>query len=284
MASMAKPDESNRTRIRNNQRRSRARHKEYVIQLEKIVRHAELKRTEVNFEIQQAARKVSEENKKIRALLNWLGVSNENITSFLQTGNFSANEATYLNSPYDQERFSQTLDLLLQPSHLSMSDYIPLTSTSYPSSSSFAFSEPSSLRCDSIGGDFADSLGESQGLPQVHATEVDKHIQLHSPAVVKDVTRELETQGYLQYLVSSIPPSYSLDGPLQNPAGLTNPSGGSQLPSVQYTTDLKDGPTRDSFSSLLSIFKDSNYSLSPENTHQNSQCPNYTHPIYFFTG
>lgn len=77
---------SNLARIRENQRRSRARRKEYLHSLEQRLRQCELQGIEASTEIQQAAREVVEENKKLRALLNRYGVGNDNITSYLQTG------------------------------------------------------------------------------------------------------------------------------------------------------------------------------------------------------
>ncbi|KAI0482472.1 hypothetical protein GGR56DRAFT_188974 [Xylariaceae sp. FL0804] len=79
-------DKTNLTRIRDNQRRSRARRKEYVQDLEKRLRLFERQGIEASSEIQQAARKVADENKKLRALLYKHGFSNEEIGEFLRTG------------------------------------------------------------------------------------------------------------------------------------------------------------------------------------------------------
>ncbi|KAI0013107.1 hypothetical protein F4779DRAFT_477152 [Xylariaceae sp. FL0662B] len=77
---------ANLTRVRDNQRRSRARRKEYVQELEKRVRMCELQGVEASFEIQQAARRVANDNKKLRTLLNNHGLSNESIDGFLRNG------------------------------------------------------------------------------------------------------------------------------------------------------------------------------------------------------
>ncbi|KAF2703562.1 hypothetical protein K504DRAFT_463295 [Pleomassaria siparia CBS 279.74] len=59
----------NLARIRNNQRRSRARRKEYLQELEAKLHSCEQLGIEASCEIQSAARKVLEENRKLRALL-----------------------------------------------------------------------------------------------------------------------------------------------------------------------------------------------------------------------
>ncbi|KAI1209906.1 uncharacterized protein F4807DRAFT_460199 [Annulohypoxylon truncatum] len=271
---MGKLDEPNLVRIRNNQRRSRARHKEYVAGLEERVRHCELKRIEANFEIQQAARKVADENKKIRKLLNTLGFDDEKITCFLKTGNLDANDATPPKSLHDQENMNQTMDLLLQQSHLSMSDYNTFTNNSYPSSE-------------------LNSIHGSQEQSSAHATGADKHIQLHNSDAMNDISLALETQGHPLYSVS---PSYPPAGPLQHPIGSIDPPGCSQsLESAQHIMDIgrQDSvysrqeagcePTINSYSSLPSILRDSSYPMSLENMFQNSQGQNYTYSDYYST-
>lgn len=57
------------SRIRDNQRRSRARQKEYIHELEEKVQTCERLGVQASLEIQQAARNVLEENKRLRALL-----------------------------------------------------------------------------------------------------------------------------------------------------------------------------------------------------------------------
>lgn len=57
------------SRIRDNQRRSRARQKEYIHELEEKVQACERLGVQASLEIQQAARNVLEENKRLRALL-----------------------------------------------------------------------------------------------------------------------------------------------------------------------------------------------------------------------
>ncbi|KAK4494398.1 hypothetical protein PRZ48_014696 [Zasmidium cellare] len=61
-------------RIRDNQRRSRARRKEYLTSLEAKLNHCERVGVQANVEIQKAARRVLEENGRLKALLRELGV------------------------------------------------------------------------------------------------------------------------------------------------------------------------------------------------------------------
>jgi hypothetical protein len=74
---------NNLARIRDNQRRSRARRKEYLQELETKLRHCEQMGVEASAEIQSAARRVLEENKRLRALLRERGVSESEITAVM---------------------------------------------------------------------------------------------------------------------------------------------------------------------------------------------------------
>lgn len=78
-------EKANLARIRDNQRRSRARRKEYLQELEARLRQCELQGIEASAEIQQAARKVADENKKLRSLLAQHGVADDNIETYLQS-------------------------------------------------------------------------------------------------------------------------------------------------------------------------------------------------------
>ncbi|KFY31386.1 hypothetical protein V493_01156 [Pseudogymnoascus sp. VKM F-4281 (FW-2241)] len=77
---MPDSDEGNPTRIRNNQRRSRARRKDYLQEIERQLRQCELTGVEASPEIQSAARKVLDENRRLRTLLVQHGV-NPDVTS-----------------------------------------------------------------------------------------------------------------------------------------------------------------------------------------------------------
>ncbi|KAF2494019.1 hypothetical protein BU16DRAFT_62105 [Lophium mytilinum] len=74
---------SNLARIRDNQRRSRARRKEYLHELETKLRSCEQTGVEASAEIQNAARRVLEENKRLRALLRERGVSESEIVAVM---------------------------------------------------------------------------------------------------------------------------------------------------------------------------------------------------------
>lgn len=78
-------EKANLARIRDNQRRSRARRKEYLQELEARLRQCELQGIEASAEIQLAARRVADENKKLRMLLNQNGVDDDNIEAYLQS-------------------------------------------------------------------------------------------------------------------------------------------------------------------------------------------------------
>ncbi|PVI03577.1 hypothetical protein DM02DRAFT_557668 [Periconia macrospinosa] len=69
----------NLARIRDNQRRSRARRKEYINELEVRLRNCEQAGIEASAEIQNAARRVLEENRKLRLLLHEQGLSDSDI-------------------------------------------------------------------------------------------------------------------------------------------------------------------------------------------------------------
>lgn len=76
-------EKANLARIRDNQRRSRARRKEYLQELEGKFRNCELLGVEASSEIQSAARRVAEENKRLRALLRVRGVDDAEVDEFL---------------------------------------------------------------------------------------------------------------------------------------------------------------------------------------------------------
>ncbi len=75
--------------MRDNQRRSRARRKEYLSEVESRLRECEQKGVAASSEIQAAARKVAEENLRLRVLLVKRGVSESEINSLVgeESGN-----------------------------------------------------------------------------------------------------------------------------------------------------------------------------------------------------
>ncbi|KAH7237838.1 hypothetical protein B0J15DRAFT_406149, partial [Fusarium solani] len=74
---------ANLARIRDNQRRSRARRREYLQELEQRLRVYELRGVEASSEVQQAARRVAEENRQLRGLLSLNGITDEYISHYL---------------------------------------------------------------------------------------------------------------------------------------------------------------------------------------------------------
>ncbi|KAK3985972.1 hypothetical protein QBC44DRAFT_297851 [Cladorrhinum sp. PSN332] len=102
--SSAAASEGNRNlaRIRDNQRRSRARKKEYVDELEQRIRDFEQRGVQATAEVQVAARKVAEENKKLRALLRLHGVSEAGIQEYLAAEETSQSHG-YASRPQQQQ-------------------------------------------------------------------------------------------------------------------------------------------------------------------------------------
>ncbi|KJF60433.1 uncharacterized protein CIMG_12404 [Coccidioides immitis RS] len=80
--------ESNRTakaaRVRDNQRRSRARRKEYIQDLEQRLRAFEKLGVEATLEVQAAGRKVAAENALLRSLLRIRGVTDFEVEHYLR--------------------------------------------------------------------------------------------------------------------------------------------------------------------------------------------------------
>ncbi|KAK9454526.1 hypothetical protein V1511DRAFT_445469, partial [Dipodascopsis uninucleata] len=71
-------------RIRENQRRSRARKREYMQDLEGKIRSCQDEGLQLNIEIQKTARRVLNENRRLRELLNKVGVDNITIDEYLK--------------------------------------------------------------------------------------------------------------------------------------------------------------------------------------------------------
>ncbi|CZR63468.1 uncharacterized protein PAC_13365 [Phialocephala subalpina] len=101
-------EKANLARIRDNQRRSRARRKEYLQELEARLRQCELQGIEASSEIQMAARRVADENKKLRGLLAQHGVDDDTVDSYLQT---SPLDAPYTNSSGAVQLLEQLLQM-----------------------------------------------------------------------------------------------------------------------------------------------------------------------------
>ncbi|KAF1347999.1 hypothetical protein BDV97DRAFT_298634, partial [Delphinella strobiligena] len=102
-------------RIRDNQRRSRARRKEYLQELESKNRVCEAIGVEASAEIQAAARRVLDENTRLRQLLKQHGLSDADIDGF-STSSASSPSSNRSDLP-DKSHFpapSATLNSLLQ--------------------------------------------------------------------------------------------------------------------------------------------------------------------------
>ncbi|CAO2654569.1 Nn.00g113020.m01.CDS01 [Neocucurbitaria sp. VM-36] len=95
----------NLARIRDNQRRSRARRKEYLQELETKLRSCEQVGIEASSEIQSAARRVLDENRKLRALLHERGVSEPEVVVAL---------GGPPDRPYEQISSAPTLNAMLE--------------------------------------------------------------------------------------------------------------------------------------------------------------------------
>lgn len=77
-------ESSRSTRIRDNQRRSRAQRKEYLDSLQRRIHEYERRGVEATVEVQQAAKAVARENAGLRRLLARYGVSEEEIGREIQ--------------------------------------------------------------------------------------------------------------------------------------------------------------------------------------------------------
>ncbi|TRM62380.1 hypothetical protein BD626DRAFT_60652 [Schizophyllum amplum] len=78
-------------RVRDNQRRSRARKREYVASLEERLQRCQLEGAEKNLQIQEAARKVAAENRILRRLLRERGVDEEQLANHIREDSACSN-------------------------------------------------------------------------------------------------------------------------------------------------------------------------------------------------
>lgn len=95
-------DSSTAARIRNNQRRSSARHREFVDGLKAKVREYERQGVQATLEMRQAARQVALENWRLRSLLASRGVTHEEIDRYLLA--FSPNHPSTGQAHHTQPR------------------------------------------------------------------------------------------------------------------------------------------------------------------------------------
>ncbi|KAK1635183.1 hypothetical protein BDP81DRAFT_482240 [Colletotrichum phormii] len=128
--------EKERNRIRDNQRRSRARKKEYVQEIEQRLRQRQLQGVEASAEVQQAARRVADENHKLRQLLQHVGYGDEVVEQYIQTGKLGSPSHRGLHTPNTSgslvpEKATETLEGLLIPRRPSCLDIqMPILPTS----------------------------------------------------------------------------------------------------------------------------------------------------------
>ncbi|KAL2175700.1 uncharacterized protein P884DRAFT_279172 [Thermothelomyces heterothallicus CBS 202.75] len=116
----ATQDRRNRDRVRDNQRRSRARKREYIQELEQRLRLAEQRGVQASLELQAAARQVAEENKKLRLLLRLHGVSDRSIDAYLAGESRNGEQGRHGRGPPAPpapapEPAAQRLERLLRP-------------------------------------------------------------------------------------------------------------------------------------------------------------------------
>ncbi|KAK3318458.1 hypothetical protein B0H66DRAFT_238578 [Apodospora peruviana] len=121
------PERTNLARIRENQRRSRARRREYVQELEQRLRLVELQGIEASAEIQVAARKVADENRRLRVLLNNHGFEDESIERYLASSSSTAPPQHHGGAGSS----AQMLRQLLVPRRPSLLDYGGPTTPSF---------------------------------------------------------------------------------------------------------------------------------------------------------
>lgn len=103
-------------RIRDNQRRSRARRKEYLNDLEDKFRHCEQQGVTASAEMQEAARRVLEENRRLREILLQKGIATEEIETLVpsssETPESEAFPAAKEDSQYPSPAVKGLADLL----------------------------------------------------------------------------------------------------------------------------------------------------------------------------
>ncbi|PGH11143.1 hypothetical protein AJ80_07245 [Polytolypa hystricis UAMH7299] len=84
MSALGMTKSANLARVRENQRRCRARQKEYIQDLERRLQEYERRGVEATIEVQSAARRVVEENAQLRSLLRLRGVTDVEVDGYLQ--------------------------------------------------------------------------------------------------------------------------------------------------------------------------------------------------------
>jgi len=150
---------ANLARIRDNQRRSRVRRKAYLQELETKWRRCEQMGIEASTEMQLAARKVLDENKKLRILLNQKGVSNEEIDAMFTTSSTPSPTPHDINSPLPNDTLTKLLSITHTP--LPMSHPAPQLLTP-PSLGSVASLATTPIKCETFPVIYAPSRGPDE--------------------------------------------------------------------------------------------------------------------------
>ncbi|KAL2208757.1 hypothetical protein CC79DRAFT_1366965 [Sarocladium strictum] len=134
--------EADLARVRENQRRSRARRREYVTDLENRLRQCELLGIEASAEVALGARRVTEENRQLRELLHAHGVDDRHIAHYVQNAHGSWEAAPGTIPPMAGESPVQSLEQLLAPRR-PISQEPPIPPFTVPSQASREDSAPS---------------------------------------------------------------------------------------------------------------------------------------------
>ncbi|KAI0380063.1 hypothetical protein F5Y04DRAFT_289657 [Hypomontagnella monticulosa] len=192
---------------RDNQRRSRARRREYVLGLERRLKLCEAQGIEATKEIQVAARRVAEENQKMRVLLNSLGFNNERIGCFLQTGSLDLTETAGLNLTENQENILRSLEPF-STSHLPTHLGLELHAT--PISDNLVYND--------VDGNFTIHLPDHSAESEGHVTRISRHVQSFSTASSASNSLDSETREHPQFLMSNMSPDQSPDEQHRQPS------------------------------------------------------------------
>lgn len=102
-------------RIRENQRRSRNQRKELIQDLQRRVQEYELKGIAATQDMQRAARKVAEENARLRSLLASRGVTRDEVDAYLRS--FDAAAAPLPTQRVPEKRQPERMQPTIQPAH-----------------------------------------------------------------------------------------------------------------------------------------------------------------------
>ncbi|KAG0643248.1 hypothetical protein HOY80DRAFT_1033694 [Tuber brumale] len=100
--SRTEKDAQRALRIRNTKRRQRARQKEYTAELEQRLRTLEAQGVQATVEMQTSARRVAEENKRLRKLLRTIGVDEDVINGWNEGQEVTYKAVNKLNTGDDE--------------------------------------------------------------------------------------------------------------------------------------------------------------------------------------